>query len=149
MPRLKWILVCAVFVLSGCRQEEPRVTYTPPVLAEEWSVGMTQSGGIMGLLRSIAITSDGKFTANDQRALTIVNGELTGKQLTELQGLVSTLEFTPPKIPAVCADCFVYEVEIASGGKKLLLKADDVSLPDSGMAPLVEFLRGVMDPALK
>jgi hypothetical protein len=149
MSKLKWILFTAALIVSACAKNSPTVVYTPPVLAEDWSVGMTQSGGIMGLLRHIEASSDGTYSAGDERDGRTVTGVLPQEQLTELQGLVTSLEFTAPKMPTVCADCFVYDLEIQSGGKKLILQADDISLPESGMAPLVEFLRGIMDSALQ
>jgi hypothetical protein len=149
MSNLKWILIAAAFLFSACKQGTPTVTYTPPVLADDWSVRLTQSGGIMGLLRNIEVRADGKFAANDERAGTTVTGELTVGELTELQRLAAEMTFTAPRIPAVCADCFVYEIQIESGGKKMIAQADDISLPDSGMALLVEFLRGIMDSALR
>lgn len=148
MSNIKWMLVLAALLVSGCKEAQPTVLYTPPALAQEWSVKMTQSGGIMGLLRNIEAASDGKFTVNDERAGTTVTGELTDGKLAELQRLVTEMTFTAPEIPAVCADCFVYEVQIESGGKKMIAQADDISLPDSGMEALVEFLRGIMDSAL-
>jgi hypothetical protein len=110
---------------------------------------MTQSGGIMGLLRSIEVSSDGKYAVIDERAGNTVTGELTNEELATLHDLIAGFEFAAPKIPAVCADCFVYDVEIESGGKKMIVKADDVALPDSGMESLVDFLRSIMDSALK
>jgi hypothetical protein len=149
MAKFKWVLFMAALVVCACGEGNPTVVYTPPVLAEEWSVSMIQSGGIMGLLRHIEASSNGKYSAGDERDGRAVAGELSQEQLTELQGLVTSLEFTAPKLPTVCADCFVYDLEIQSGGKKLILQADDISLPDSGMQPLVEFLRGIMDSALQ
>lgn len=149
MSKLKWMLLLAALAITGCGKEDPQIIYTPPVLADDWSVGMTQSGGIMGLLRHIATGSDGKYAASDERDGREVAGELSQDQLTRLKGLVSSLQFTAPKLPTVCADCFIYDIEIQSGGKKLILQADDISLPDSGMASLVEFLRDLMDSALQ
>jgi hypothetical protein len=43
----------------------------------------------------------------------------------------------------------VYDIEILSGGQKMIVSADDVTLGDSGVGTLAQFLRGIMDSALK
>ena len=43
----------------------------------------------------------------------------------------------------------MYDIEILSGGQKMLVSADDVTLGDSGIGTLVQFLRGMMDSALQ
>lgn len=149
MSKYRLILfLAAILLLVGCKQS-PQIMYTPPALAEEWTVNMTQSGGIMGMLRTIEVKSDGSFMVIDQRTQKTATGKLTEQELTELTGLVKNMEFTPPEIPAVCADCFVFDVEIQSRGRKMVVKADDVSLPNSGIESLVHFLREVIDSALK
>jgi hypothetical protein len=149
LKKYSLILAMAIALLiTGCKQSSG-IAYTPPPITEEWTVSMTQSGGIMGLQRSITVTSDGKYTVTDERAGNTVKNKLTEAQTTELQDLVTSLEFTAPKKPAICADCFVYDVEIQSNGQKMIVQADDIALPDSGIAPLVDFLRGIMDAALK
>ena len=143
------ILALAIaLLLVGCKQSS-QVTYTPPALAEEWTISMTQSGGIMGLLRTVTVKSDGNYTVIDERAAKKITGKLTEEKFDELQELISGLEFTAPQMPTVCADCFVFDVEIQSSGKKMIIQADDISLPDSGMQPLVDLLRELMDSALK
>lgn len=136
-------------LLVGCKGSSQQIYYTPPAPANDWTVNMTQSGGIMGLLRSIEVTSDGNYVITDERAHTSVTGKLSEQELSKLQGLVSSFTFTPPEVRAVCADCFVYEIEIQSGGQKMIVKTEDISLPESGIEPFVAFLRGIMDTALK
>lgn len=150
MSSIKRTLVLAALLLvSGCKQAPPVIAYTPPVLAESWSVKMDWSGGIMGLLRNIVVQSDGGYTVTDERANSTVAGNLTESELAALKETIATLKFTPPEIQAVCADCFVYNLEIESGGKKMLVRADDNSLEGSGIEDLVQFLRGLTDAALK
>lgn len=103
----------------------------------------------MGLLRSIQVSSDGAYSVVDERASERVEGKLSVDELADLKNLVAGFSFIAPKMPMVCADCFVYNVEIQSGGQKLVAEIDDVNMPETGMGPLVEFLRGVMDSALK
>ena len=143
MQKYGFILILLAILIAGCKSEEK--SYAPPALAEEWTVKMTQSGGIMGLMRSIQVGSDGNYLLTDERAHNSVTGRLTAQQLAELKGLIANFKFTPPEIRGGCADCFIYDIEIESGGQKMIVQTDDVSLPDSGMQPLVDFLRNILE----
>lgn len=113
---------------------------------------MAHSGGIMGLSRSIEISSDGKFTVGDKRTNKTMSGELSAVELSKLKELVSSSQYVSPNKPngMVCADCFIYDLEIqTSGNKKFAVQLNDISLPDSGLEPLVTYLRELIDKALK
>ena len=142
------LFLLSLFWVAGCKSE-PERAYTSPVLAEEWSVKMTVSGGIMGLLQSIEVQSDGAYAAADQRVGKIVKGEVAADDLATLEQLLSTLKFSAPENPPICADCFVFDIEIESGGRKMLIHADDITANDSGIGELVQFLRERLESALK
>ena len=145
MRKISFLLIMLAVFIMGCKGEEK--TYSSPTISEEWTIKMTQSGGIMGLRRSIQVASDGSYLIVDERAQTSVTGNLTEQQLSELKDLTNNLKFTSPENRAVCADCFVYDIEIESGGKKMILQVEDISLPDSGVEALVTFLRGILESA--
>lgn len=145
MRKISFLLIILAVFIMGCKGEEK--TYSSPTLSEEWTIKMTQSGGIMGLRRSIQVASDGSYLIVDERAQTSVTGNLPEQQLSELKDLTNNLKFTSPENRAVCADCFVYDIEIESGGKKMILQVEDISLPDSGIEALVTFLRGILESA--
>lgn len=142
------LVLAAALLVSGCR-EQANITYTPPALKDDWSVKLTLSGGIAGLLRHIEVNAEGLYSVTDERMQKTATGKLTEQELIEVEGLITNLQFTPPEIPSACADCFVYDIEIASGGQKMIVNADDVNLEDSGVGTLVQFLREIMDSALK
>jgi hypothetical protein len=148
MSKFNFILVLAALLVAGCARSSTN-TYTPPALEDDWSVNMTLSGGIAGLMRTIEVKADGRYTVADQRAGNTASGELTEDELARLEEMLSTLEFSTSKNPSACADCFVYDIEIISGGQKMIVNADDVTLGDSGVGPLAQFLRGIMDSALQ
>jgi hypothetical protein len=148
MSKLGLMLVLAVLLVAGCTQRSD-ITYTPPELEDEWSVNMTLSGGIAGLMRSIEVKADGSYTVTDERTGNTASGELTEDELAELEEIISTLEFSTSRNPSACADCFVYDIEILSGGQKMIVNSDDTTLDDSGVGTLAQFLRGIMDSALK
>lgn len=158
MARIKFlsVMTMALFI-AACTFPLPRVqdTSTPasaqPVeLGDTWTIKMTQSGGIMGLRRSVEISSDGKYTVTDERMNKSVSGVLPTNELTTLTRTVSALRMdlqTPEQ--SVCADCFIYEIEIQSNDETISLQLDDITLPDSGMEPLISSLITIMNTALK
>lgn len=156
-------MLVSAFLVAGCASS-PAVTEanTPapaPVLlptptlpvADEWTIKMTHSGGIMGLMRSLEVSSDGKYTVVDERANKTVSGKLSFNELATLSEMISILDGADVKQPGPgnCADCFIYDLEIHSGEKNIVVQLDDISLPESGMIDLVSFLRGITDSALK
>jgi hypothetical protein len=121
-----------------------------PALDGEWTIRMKHSGGIMGLSRSIEISSDGIFTVVDERAKRTITGDLSLDELSKIKELVSTSEYISKSKPeAICADCFIYDLEIQGGGRKFTIQLNDISLPDSGLESLVDNLRSLIDTALK
>jgi hypothetical protein len=129
----------------------PELTKTKlPVLESTWTIRMKHSGGIMGLLRTIEISSDGSSTVVDERTKKTVNGKLSSDELSIIKEQILASEYISPAKPeAICADCFVYDLEIQGSGKKFAVQLNDISLPDSGLEELVRYLRGLIDTALK
>jgi hypothetical protein len=62
---------------------------SPENPANEWSIKMVQSGGIVGLSRSIEISSTGKYKIMDERANKTITGELAASELSKLSKIVS------------------------------------------------------------
>lgn len=123
----------------------------PPALQPgAWSVRMTVTGGIMGLNRTLEITSDGQVAAVDERSSKKATIQLTADELTNLETLIAESSFTAPAVPTGCADCFIYNVEIDSGaGKPFAVQMDDTSIDASGMGPLARYLNSLIQRALK
>ena len=122
-----------------------------PALDSVWTIRMKHSGGIMGLSRSIEISSDGKFTVVDERTNKTITGEYSFDELSKIKEQVSTSEYIAESEPnsMACADCFIYDLEIQGDGRKFSAQLNDISLPNSGLKPLVDHLRGLIDTALK
>jgi hypothetical protein len=157
MPRTTFLYALLITLLiTSCGSfstPEPFNTPTtkPSTPGGDWTIKMTQSGGIMGLSRSIEVTSDGKYSVVDERANKTVTGELTANELSELNKLVKTSNHIPATKPdgKGCADCFVYDLEIQVNGENFSFQLNDVTLPNSGLEPSVTYLRGLIDTALK
>jgi hypothetical protein len=105
----------------------------------------------MGLSRSIEVSSDGKFTVVDNRSNKTVTGELAADDLSKLNELLMSIDNRSAGKPngMVCADCFIYDIEIHRGGEKMAIQLSDIALPDSGFESLVTHLRSLIDTALK
>jgi hypothetical protein len=148
----RFMLIGLMFVVLAACGPAPRTPSqelaTP---SADWTtIKMVQSGGIMGLLRTIQISRSGSFTLTDDRAGKNVNGQLSPAELSRLTDLAASLAFTPPSKPEMgCADCFIYNFEISSPTGTVTLQANDISLPESGLQPLVVFLQGIMEQALQ
>ncbi len=145
MRNLLFLTALFAALLTGCKTKE--IIYTPPPLADDWSATLTQSGGIAGISRSLRVASDGAYQIADGKGDVSKTGTLTEAQLAELTQLISTLQFAAPKSKSNCADCFNYAVTLESGGQKMIVQTDDTTLDDSGIKPLVLFLRGILDSA--
>ena len=161
MPRTILIYVLLIsLLLAGCGQPAtPEPLKTPmttsastlPAPGGEWTINMTHSGGIMGLSRSIEVSADGKFTVVDERADKTITGQLSTNELSKLNEQVMSYKYIPANKPngMGCADCFTYDLEIQANGKRVAIRLNDISLPNSGLQPLVTHLRGLIDTALK
>lgn len=149
MFRILWILL-TVLALTACGPARIDSQQPLPSPSADWtSVKFTQSGGFMGMLRALQISRDGAWTLTDERVNETWSGKLSAKELDQLNGLVASLSVKSSGESGVCADCFIYTVEIVSSGATLTAQADDVNLADSGLGPLVAFLTNVVEQAVQ
>jgi hypothetical protein len=158
------VILCTILIsllIVGCRQSptpEPLKTATLepsaadlPALNGEWKIKMTQSGGIMGLMRSIEISWNGKFSVDDERTGQTIAGEFSSGDLSKISEMVSSAKYVPASQPdgMGCADCFIYDLEIEGEGRKFTAQLNDVSLPNSGLEPVITYLRTLIDTNLR
>jgi len=154
MLRLLSLNLAAV-LLAGCGRGQPAPSGDEPqspVLSSSgpWTLRFTQSGGIMGMMRTIEIQSDGQATLTDERSNKSATVQLTQGDLSALQQAASNTIYRAPKGPSGCADCFVYQIEVQSGSEKTFeAQVDDVNLESSGLSALVENLRNLMERSLR
>lgn len=143
------LILLTAFTLAACGPAQLDTQQPLPTASADWtSITFTQSGGIMGMMRTFIVARDGSFTATDERANNNVNGKLSGEELAKLNNLIVSLSVNKSGQSGVCADCFIYSIEIATTGKSISAQADDVNLNDSGIGPLVIFLENRMSKAL-
>jgi len=150
---LPLILIIAL-LSTGCTVSPtiiPAATPTQPGITAEWVVKMTQSGGIMGLMRSVVVSSKGNYTVTDHRTKKEVTGRLGQIELVNLNESITKAKLPSPEKPTIgiCTDCFIYDIEIINNSEVFTIQMNDISLPDSGMEDLITFLRDLTNMALK
>jgi hypothetical protein len=137
--------------LAACNLSRPTGPGLAPLPspAGPWTITLTQSGGFAGVQRSIEISSDGTIKAQDQRSGRSTTQDLSATQLQKLNELLSaTAISTLTPVPPACADCFIYDLEVVSSGQTLKIQVNDVSIRDSGVEALINFLGKLRDDAL-
>jgi hypothetical protein len=138
--------------LTACGRMLPTasVPQALPSPGENWTIKLTQSGGIAGVMQTLEVSSSGQLKAADQRSGRTVSQSLPPATLAELKRLFSKASLaaaTPTH--SSCADCFIYDLQVTAGGNKMTVRADDTTLADSGAAELIGFLRQLRDHALQ
>jgi len=153
MSRLKLLesLLLFTVILSACgpARLDPGPLSTQaappqplPTLSDKWSLKLTQSGGIAGIMLTVEVSSDGKIATEDSRSGKSETRNLTTDELAELKRLISSAKISPNAAPYPgCADCFIYTLEINSNGNPSRVQVDDITLKDSGALELVTYLR--------
>lgn len=123
---------------------------TGPAADSIWTIRFSYTGGIAGFNRKMEVSNTGEATVTDVRTGKTANIQLTAEQLAQMHDLIGKAVFQPSAKPTPCADCFVYTLELDTGtASPFTAQLDDTNLEASGLSPLVNFLRKVMDDALK
>ncbi|HEY2981037.1 MAG TPA: hypothetical protein VGJ22_07650 [Anaerolineales bacterium] len=141
-----------IFILAGllaaCSALQPGGEALP-ALNDSWTITLTQSGGFIGISRTVTITSDGKVVAVDDREGQTATLQLTPQEIASLKVEISKARLkTPIQTETGCADCFVYDLQIKTAGPNFSVQLDDVNLPESGLQPLIMYLQDLMNRAL-
>ena len=101
---------------------------------------------IPGYGHAVLRVPDPRFTAQ----LDFAKKRFPDDDLVRLESLLAQMDYLEVRSPAVCADCFVYDLSLERGdGRPWSVTLDDMSLDGSGLADLVGFVRTLMDEALK
>ncbi len=149
MKRLTFIFLIA---LCACTTPIPTQSETMPAESNQWlRIRMIHSGGIMGLLRTIEISNSGSAIITDDRPAESKALQLSTSELIQLNELISSVSFSTqaPRPTSVCADCFIYAIELdTEQSKTLQIQVDDTDINESGFSELVSFLRVVIEKAL-
>lgn len=119
------------------------------VTQDQWQVKLEISGGIAGELKSLALDNGGVFSVQDRLTGVDLAGKL-GQQdsMKFAQLLASTCPFEEPGRLPNCADCFLYDLEIDSGGRPNRFHFNGISLQGSRFGPLVAALEALANQAI-
>jgi hypothetical protein len=148
MIRRKLLIVLILSLLAACAPV-PQAGDQLPDLEGTWSITLSQSGGFAGVQRTVTITADGKVVAMDARADHRGTLQLSEAELEKLKQHVSAAGVVGPTgTDTGCADCFLYDLKIVTSTSSFSVALDDVTLPESGLEPLITHLRGLMEQAL-
>ena len=142
---MRRIFLLLVLALAAC---SPPWEPLPTASADWTSIRFTQSGGMIGMLSAIEISRDGAWIATDERDGATASGKLSDAEQNQLSALIATLRIQSDQQSGVCADCFIYSLEIFSASETLSAEADDVNLQESGLGALAMFLGDLLDRAL-
>jgi len=145
------VSACGPLVPVTSAPQAPLATQSLPDLGETWTLTMSHAGGIMGLSRSIEVSSDGKYKVTDEINNKTVKGQLASDEVAQLHDLLTAIvsNSLPKRLNSACADCFIYTIELDGTSKTFTAIVDDTTIADSGLEPLVTFLRDIMEKALK
>jgi hypothetical protein len=143
LTRIPLLIAMFMFACADTATAEPL-----PTLENTWTVEMTHSGGIAGISHSIQVSSDGAFVVSDDYANVKNEGQLSAKDLADLKQLVASTRYVEVPQQTGCADCFIYDIAIASTGKPFKAHVDDITLEDSGLGPLIMELHTIMEREL-
>jgi hypothetical protein len=120
-----------------------------PALSGAWQIKLSQSGGIMGMSRMLDVSSNGDLLVTDLRGGQSNPSRLPADKLAELTSLVAESAYQPASAPAGCADCFIFDLEISSGGERFQVQMNQIDLASSGLQPLVNFLMAYLKIVIK
>ena len=149
--RLLPVILFLSLFMSACGPAKPTEVIPQPLPSPtgDWTVTLTQSGGFAGVLLTVEVSSDGQLKAEDQRSQRSVTQMLSPQTMARLRQLISNATVSSGPIPrSGCADCFIYDLTIASDGNSSQVHVDDTTLNNSGAADLITFLRQLRDNAL-
>jgi hypothetical protein len=149
--RLVLVEAMVLLVLGACAPARPGAPNTEslPAGAAYWTITLRQTGGFAGVNKTVQVSSDGRLAAADERSGHKVVQQLPPASMAELGQLYARgLSPAPTPQQSACADCFVYDLDIASLDGTASIRLDDTTLADSPAEPLILYLIKVRDTAL-
>ena len=136
---------CAAVPASTPTQESVSTPVISPSTAacsppSNWTIQYTRSGGFAGFNESLTLDSGGSLTVQSERPPVDKQMEITEVQVSAITDLlVEACPFETPLERGVCADCFIYDLEIQMDGRTYSVQASDITLTEE-LRPLVEVL---------
>lgn len=145
------VLLLVVALASACGFARPGSPspQSLPSPAGDWTIDLTQSGGIAGVHLKLEVTRTGQLTATDERSGRTATQTLSAETMAELRRLIAQAAISDGGgKPSACADCFIYDLTLTSDARTIQMQADDVTLGGSQAQGLITYLRTLRDSAL-
>ena len=106
----------------------------------EWKIQYNRSGGFAGFNESMTLDTDGNLTVQSERPPADEQKKISEDQvkaITEL--LVQACPFEVGSTKGVCADCFIYDLNIQMNGQTYAVQVSDITLTEE-LQPLISAL---------
>ena len=116
--------------------------------AQDWTITFHLSGGFLGVMRTLHVSSTGDLSAEDAKRPGPVTARATPEELTQCASFVANGKPAGPVRPSVCRDCLEYAVEIDAKGRRSSFNVDDTTLKGSEVEPLVKLLTTMLNRLL-
>ncbi len=118
-----------------------------PALTGLWQIRLERSGGIAGIGKLLVISSDGKLLLNDIRTNKTSENQLSEDQTKQLVNLLATVRYRLISTPSICADCFIYDLEITNETEKFQVTLNQLDFGNAGLGSLIDFLTELIAPS--
>lgn len=141
--------------LAGCLQHGSTssapslIAESEHVITEKWQILLALSGGFAGLRSTMELSSTGSMTVIEQKSARQVVSLVPDKELAEIALLAKNVNSLQPsgRLPN-CRDCFQYDFTVRMNGQQFSVQLNDLSLPGSGIGPLINILVNLQERAL-
>jgi hypothetical protein len=153
-----WLMLIFLLGMVSCAPRSSVETSPLPTASPEgakglpqWKVRLTQAGGFAGVSRRVELDSTGALTVSDENAARIITSTLSEKELKEISALVLEArgeESKPAPPGSACRDCFEYTLTIERDGERIQVRADDLTLDQLPLEPLISRLLELQEKAL-
>lgn len=138
--------------LAGCLQ----TPFAPSFPAEsrrgmsgDWRILFKVSGGFSGLRRTMELSSTGAMTVIEQKSARQVVSLTPEDELAEIALFIENVKSLQLSGRVLtCRDCLEYDLTVRKNGQQFSIQLNDLSLPDSGIEPLINSLVNLQERAL-
>jgi hypothetical protein len=111
---------------------------------EVWQVSLEWSGGLVGVQRSLEVSSSGQVVARDLLEGTETSATLSPEDIAVLTDLLNdACPSAGAARPPACADCYQYVYTLDTDGRPARGVENDVSLRDSRLGPWIGALLSI------
>lgn len=146
------LLVSVVVVACAITVDAERAPWGMQATAGDWTIELTLSGGIAGMMRRVTVTSKGEAQVRDLRRDKQVHTRLSPERAAEFGALskhIGDADSERPAFMSRCADCVNYELTVFDGDVTRQRRFDSRDLGNFPYRDLVTALIDLMNTALR